>query len=210
MTRKDIAMLAEAYTQVLSDASKILLEGNSYLNKLKKLNPGWDPEKAKLDFQDEYDPDDPEDIAQSVDYDENAAEYLDNISSFVPGVGIGDWVEVYGRNLPGRAKTAIGKIVGETTLQGYDYGYMGYKGPSIIPAWKIKSFIKDEHGEYKDKQPNDYAFYDNAVYFNVGQILYPQHDEIQSNKSVEKYETYTKANTFKRLPKQNLRVVTID
>jgi len=87
---------------------------------------------------------------------------------------------------------------------------MGYKGPSIIPAWKIKIFIKDELDEYITQEPNDYAFYNNEVYYNVGRILYAQHDEIQSNKSVEKFKTYTKANTFKRLPKQNLRVETFD
>lgn len=185
-------------------------EDSSYLDKLKKLNPGWDPEKAKGDFQNEYDPEDPKDAKDHADYLANAAEFIDNLSSFTPGVKIGDFVEAYVKNSPVASKMGIGKIIRETTLKGHDYGYSGYKGPSTIPAWTVKVFVEDVNDDYEEKEPNDYILYNGKTYMNIGMAVYAQHDEIQSNKSVEKYKTYTKADTFKRLANQNVKIETID
>ena len=208
ITKKDQLRLITLYELVNND-NKMPSPTTAYLEKLKRLNPGWDPEKAKTDFENEYDEDDPGDISDHVDYEENAAEWLDNISSFTPGVKVGDWVEAYVKNAPGDSKICIGKIVGETTMQGYDYGWMGYTGPTNIPAWTVRVFAKDEYGEYRAGEPNDYAIFDKKIYFNIGKVDFIQHDEIQSNKKVEKYKTYTKQNTFTRLPNQNIITKTI-
>jgi hypothetical protein len=173
---------------------KEVIEEGAFQDKLKKLNPGWDPKKAKGDFKNEYDPDDEEDAKDHADYLKSADKFLDDISSFKPGVKIGDWVEVYIKNSPVKSKIGVGKIVAEKVLKGHDYGYMGYKGPSKIPGWQIKIFVEDVNGDYEDKEPNDYVLYNNKAYMNIGSAFYIQHEENQKN-------------TFRKLPKQNLKVV---
>lgn len=128
--------------QLLEEAYKSMYIKESYLDKLKKLNPGWNPEKAKGDFADEYDPNDVGDIEDHVDYEENAAEWLDDISNFVPGVKVGDWVKVKVHGGGGvKSGWQLGKIEEETITHGHDYGHNGYKGPTKIPAWSIKVFV---------------------------------------------------------------------
>jgi hypothetical protein len=175
---------------------EVQLEEGAFQDKLKKLNPSWDPKKAKGDFKNEYDPDDAEDAKDHADYLKSADKFLDDISSFKPGVKIGDWVEVYIKNSPVKSKIGVGKIVAEEVLKGHDYGYMGYKGPSKIPGWQIKIFVEDVNGDYEDKEPNDYVLYNNKAYMNIGSAFYIQHEENQKN-------------TFRKLPKQNLKVVDI-
>ena len=180
------------------DDESEMKEEAAYLDKLKKLNPGWDPKDSKGDFQNEYDPDDEEDAKDHADYLKSADKFLDDISSFKPGVKIGDWVEIYIKNSPVKSKIGIGKIIAETTMKGHDYGYMGYKGPSTIPAWQVKAFVEDVNGDYEDKQPNDYVMFNGKTYMNIGSgMFYIQHEENQKDK-------------FEKLSQQNLKVVTIN
>ena len=193
------AHIAEMKAQEESEIDEEeMTEGSSYLDKLKKLNPGWDPEDAKGDFQNEYDPEDPEDAKDHADYLKSADKFLDDISSFEPGVKIGDWVEIYIKNSPVRSKMGIGKIIAETTLKGHDYGYMGYKGPSTIPGWQVKAFVEDVNDDYTDKQANDYVMFNGKTYMNIGSgLFFVQHEENQKDK-------------FKKLSQQNLKVMTIE
>ena len=175
-----------------------MTEGTAYLAKLKKLNPGWDPKDSKGDFRNKYDPDDEEDAKDHADYLKSADKFLDDISSFKPGVKIGDWVEIYIKNSPVKSKIGIGKIIAETTMKGHDYGYMGYKGPSNIPAWQVKAFVEDVNGDYESKEPNDYVMFNGKTYMNIGSgMFYIQHEENQKDR-------------FRKLSQQNLKVETIN
>ena len=195
---KNKALVSDLLGEEFDEEESEMNEASSYLDKLKKLNPGWDPEEAKGDFQNEYDPDDAEDAKDHADYLKSADKFLDDISSFKPGVKIGDWVEIYIKNSPVRSKIGIGKIIAEKTLKGHDYGYMGYKGPSNIPGWQVKAFVEDVNGDYEDKQANDYVMFNGKTYMNIGSgMFYIQHEENQKDK-------------FKKLSQQNLKFVTID
>lgn len=201
MRDRDRELLEEAYKQ-------IYLREETYLQKLMRLNPGWSIEKAKADFADEYDENDPEDIEDHVDYEENAAEWLDSIASFTPGVKVGDWVKVNVKGGGIKSGVALGRIEKETVLQGHNYGSSGYKGPTTIPAWQIRVFAPDDFNDYLDKVPNTYVLdkVNNKIFSARGHVDYAQHDEIQSNSGVEKYKTFTKQNTFTRYPNQSLEV----
>ena len=94
-------------------------------------------------------------------------------------------------------------------MQGHDYGWMGYKGPSNIPAWNVDVFVPDESDFYVDRQPNLYAVYGDKVFWRRGQVSYAMYDEIQSNAKEEKYKTYTKGKTFTKLPVQNIKLIDI-
>jgi len=175
---------------------EVQLEEGAFQDKLKKLNPGWDPKKAKGDFKNVYDPDDEEDAKDHAEYLKSADKFLDDISSFKPGVKIGDWVEVYVKNSPVKSKIGIGKIVAEEVLKGHDYGYMGYKGPSKIPGWQVKIFVEDVNDDYEAKEPNNYVMFNGKTYMNIGSAFYIQHEENQKDR-------------FSKLSKQNLKVVDI-
>lgn len=207
MKTRDTFLLEQAY-------AKIYLKEESYIDKLKRLNPKWDPEKAKTDFADEYDPDDAADIEDHVDYEENKNEFIDNLVAFTPGVKVGDWVKVKVHGGGGvKPGWAIGKIEGEALLRAHDYGSSGYAGPSVIPAWNIRVFVPVPFDEYLDKVPGSYVITKGEkpqAFSSRGHISYAQHDEIQSNTGVEQYKTYKKDQTFTKLPNQNLSIIDID
>jgi hypothetical protein len=206
MKSKDQILLEEAY-------NRILLKEESYLDKLIRLNPKWSPETAKSDFSDEYDSEDAQDIEDHVDYEENAAEWIDNISRFVPGVRVGDWVKVYVQGGGGVKKGwYIGKIEEESTTRANSYGYGGYKGPSIIPSWSIRVFVPINFDDFLDGTPGTYALdsKNKQAYASRGHINCAQHDEIQSNTGAEQYKTYTKEQTFTKLNNQSLILKEVD
>jgi len=213
MNKRDIILINKKYNLIFE----------TFLDKIKKLNPDWNPTKAKLDFQNEYDETDPDDIEAHVDYEEQANEWLNMISNFEPSVNIGDWVNVYSKTYN---KYGIGQITQENTMQGWDYGYMGYKGPSIIPSWDIRVYMPYSDNDiynqqtYKlhnfkrrtsvPKDEGDYVFYNETWYVAFGTIFYAIYDEIQTNNPKQKFGTFVKENTFKRLPDQNLQVIRRD
>ena len=142
---------------------------------MKKANPGWSKEQTLSDFADEYEKhDDWGDIDVSGDY-EDHQEYLkgaemwfDKMASASPTVSIGDTVKVFAKSIN---KEALGKIVGETMMQG-NYGYAGNVEPDKIPAWKIDCYTEKNIGT--SKKPIEY---EGKKYYYIGTVQYPQYEE---------------------------------
>jgi hypothetical protein len=154
---KDNHLMFEAY-------NKVFLKEESTLEKIKRLNPEWSPEKSKADFANNYDAKDPADVKDHKAYMKDAEKFINMIASFTPSMKIGDWVKVQTRNMG----EAIGKIEKESVMQGHDYGYMGYKGPSNIPSWRISLFLPDRAGLFQDREPNLYAKVGDRYYYRAG------------------------------------------
>ena len=177
----------------------VLLNEYSFLDKLKALNPTWDPKKAKGDFRSKEFSDDDSGPEEHETYLKDADIWLDKISAFEPTIKVGDWVKVWVKGGSGLTKPqfAIGKIKAETTIKGHNYGWLGYKGPSKIPAWEIKVFIRDVDGQYDDKWENDYISYNEKMYMGFGTLFYALWDENDKE-------------GFTKLVNQNIKVETID
>ena len=151
------------------------LNEETFYDKMKKANPGWSKEQTLSDFADEYEKqEDWGDIDVSGDY-EDHQEYLkgaemwfDKMASASPTVSIGDIVKVFAKSIN---KEVLGKIVGETMMQG-NYGYAGNVEPNKIPAWKIDCYTEKNIGT--SKKPIEY---EGKKYYYIGTVQYPQYEE---------------------------------
>lgn len=145
---------------------KQLLSEATFLDKMKKVNSGWDPKKALATWANDYEKDNPQDKADHKRYMKDSEKWIKDMSSKGPSVKVGDLVKVYMRSI---GKEGIGKIVKETQMAG-DFGFMGKLEPNKVPAWEIECYAERNIGtkklEYKGK-----------TYYLAGKLQYPQHEE---------------------------------
>ena len=145
-----------------------LLNEASFLDKMKRINSGWDPKKALASWKDNYEKNNPEDKADHQKYMKDAEKWIKDMSSKGPTVKVGDLVKVTERS---DHKEYIGKIVKEIETQGA-FGFAGRLDPNRIPSWQIDCYQEKNIGT--SKKPIEYK---GKKYYFKGTLTYGQHEE---------------------------------